>query len=124
MSNPESSEDVRISDDDKIIIAELKRRKLWQQFVLANKIYRQKNSAIIDRVGNPGRTDMFVRFVGHSDPNDNRLLWISVANNPVDVEKARQVFLETIGSIGEIGSIEEIIKSDQLIPRSDQDELK
>ena len=121
MSNPESSDDIRLIEDDKLIIDELKRRKLWQHFMLAPKIFHIKDSAIVDRTTDPNRVDMFVRFAGHKNPEDNGLLWISVANIPVNVDKARQVFIDTIGSIGKIGSMEEIIKVDQLIPRNDQE---
>lgn len=120
MSNPDTSDDVRVVDDRKAVVAELKRRGMWIQFQIAAKMHGQINSVILDKTTDPGRTDMFVRFAGHANPKDNGFMWISTSNNPVDPATAQKVFLEVVRSVGPIGSIEEIVKIDQLTTKRDQ----
>lgn len=117
---PLGSEDVIVNDDGKAVRAILAERGLLRHFQIAVAMGHAKNMVIVDKLGNPGRQDMFCYFRGHEKPADNGFMLVSVALRPKDPPTAQRVFLEVIASLGPIDSMEAIYTSDQLINKGDQ----
>ena len=98
----------------------MKKRGLLKHFQIKTGMPGHGNRMIIDRKCDPGRVDFFCEFRGHSKPEDNGFLWISITKNPANPALAQQAMDKAIQGLGNIAAMELILPGDQLIGKSDQ----